>query len=197
MKKFTVIQQPIKLNFDMTKKIHIFGASGSGATTLGKNLSLHFGIPFLDADDYYWKNTNLPFQEPNPLEIRKSLLKSALLNYSDWIISGSLTSWGDEIKDEFSCAIYLYVPQEERIRRIKKREQERFNHRVELGGDMYEAHCKFIEWSKQYDEGTLSGRSKPIHEAWMKTLKCLLVRIEGNLNEDQVLKEAIKTLNQV
>jgi adenylate kinase family enzyme len=36
-------------------KIHIFGASGSGVSTLGKSLALQLKIPFYDADDFYWK----------------------------------------------------------------------------------------------------------------------------------------------
>ena len=140
-------------------KIHIFGASGSGVTTLGKNLSQHYQIPFLDADDYFWKETNPPFQEANPIETRKVLLKNALSIHSSWVISGSLISWADDVQDEFSCAIYLYAPEQERIQRIKNRERERFGERIEVGGDMYEGHSKFIKWAKQYDEGLLSGRS--------------------------------------
>lgn len=178
-----------------TIKIHIFGASGSGVTTLGKNLSLHFQIPFLDADDYYWKETNPPFQEANSIETRKALLKNALSRYSNWVVSGSLISWGDEIQNEFSCAIYLYVPKEERIQRIKNREQERFGERIKVGGDMYEGHSKFIEWAKQYDDGLLSGRSKPRHEAWIRTLKCPVIRIEGIFNEIEVMDYIVDRIN--
>lgn len=178
-------------------KIHIFGASGSGVSTLGRNLSQHYQIPFFDADDYYWKQTNPPYLEANPIESRKYLLTNALANKSFWIISGSLASWGDFIQDEFSCAIYLYVPQEERIKRIKKREKESFGTRIEISGDMYEAHSKFIEWAKQYDEGFLSGRSKHRHEAWSKTLKCPLIRIEGILDESELLNKAISSLAEI
>ncbi|MFA6236693.1 MAG: AAA family ATPase [Bacteriovorax sp.] len=178
-------------------KIHIFGASGSGVTTLGKNLSQHYRIPSLDADDYYWKETNPPFQEANPIEARKILLKNAISSHSSWVVSGSLISWGDTIQNEFSCAIYLYVPMHERIQRIKNRERKRFGERIEVGGDMYEGHSKFLEWAKQYDEGLLSGRSKPRHEAWMKTLKCPLLKIEGIFNEADLLSKTITYINEL
>jgi len=180
-----------------TIKIHIFGASGSGVTTLGKNLSQHYQIPFFDADDYYWKKTNPPYQEANTVESRKYLLTNALGNNPSWIISGSMASWGDFIQDDFSCVIYLYVPQEERIQRIKRREKESFGTRIEIGGDMYEAHSKFIEWAKQYDDGHLSGRSKPRHETWIGTLKCPLIRIEGIFNESELLNKAIYRINEL
>ena len=38
--------------------IHIFGASGSGTTTLGKYISRRLGYFFMDTDDYFWMPTN-------------------------------------------------------------------------------------------------------------------------------------------
>lgn len=35
--------------------IHIFGASGSGATTLGRFLAVQLNVPCFDSDDYFWK----------------------------------------------------------------------------------------------------------------------------------------------
>ncbi|WP_414847104.1 shikimate kinase [Chryseobacterium sp. IT-36CA2] len=34
-------------------RIHIFGASGSGVTTLGKALSEKLNIEYLDSDDFF------------------------------------------------------------------------------------------------------------------------------------------------
>ena len=183
----------------MTKnlKIHIFGASGSGVTTLGKNLSHYLGIPFFDADDFYWKKTNPPFQEANAIELRKSLINEALSGLQSWIVSGSLVAWSDEIQNEFNLAIYLYVPKEERSRRIKVRENTRFGSRVAPGGDMFEGHIKFIEWAMQYDEGFLGGRSKPRHKAWMETLKCPVIKIEDTLNEKDLHETVVAQINSL
>ena len=38
-------------------KILIFGASGSGTTTLGKEIEKITDFTHLDVDDYYWKKT--------------------------------------------------------------------------------------------------------------------------------------------
>ena len=38
-------------------KILIFGASGSGTTTLGKEIEKRTDFTHLDIDDYYWKKT--------------------------------------------------------------------------------------------------------------------------------------------
>ncbi len=180
---------------EKNKRIHIFGASGSGVSTLGKSLADHFAIPFFDADDYYWKKTDPPFQEANPPETRFSLLSNELSKSNDWIVSGSLLSWGDSLKHDFTHAIYLYIPKEERLRRIKSREKIRFGDRILPGGDMYEGHTKFIDWAMQYDEGLASGRSKPRHEAWIKTLECPLIRMEEVLSEKEILNKLLTQIS--
>lgn len=59
-------------------RIHIFGASGSGTTTLGRELSSRLGIVHLDTDDYYWFPTDPPFTAKRPIAERIELLKNEL-----------------------------------------------------------------------------------------------------------------------
>jgi adenylate kinase family enzyme len=175
-------------------KIHIFGASGSGVSTLGRALSSNLEIPFLDADDFYWKKTDPPYREANPIDERKILIKNAVSASNSWVVSGTLVSWGDSIQDEFNLAVYLYVSRDERVRRLKTREAEKFGSRIEIGGDMYQEHLKFIDWAAQYDEGYRGGRSKSKHEAWMKTLKCPVLRIEGIVSTEEALMRIKRNL---
>jgi len=43
--------------------IHIYGASGSGTSTLGIFISEQLGYTFMDTDDYFWIPTNLSTQK--------------------------------------------------------------------------------------------------------------------------------------
>ncbi len=172
-------------------KIHIFGASGSGVSTLGRALALELQIPFYDADDYYWKQTDPPFVEANPIDERKQLLKNAVVDNNSWVVAGTLVSWGNSIQDEFDFAVYLSVPTEERLLRVKKRESERFGSRIEVGGDMHDAHLKFLDWAAQYDEGYMGGRSKPKHEAWIKTMTFPILRIDGAISVEDALSRVL------
>ena len=43
----------------MKNVIHIFGASGSGTTTLGKKICSELGYTLMDTDAYYWIPTEL------------------------------------------------------------------------------------------------------------------------------------------
>lgn len=107
-------------------------------------------------------------------------MKDAVLISPSWVVSGTLVSWGNVIQDQFDFAVYVYAPREVRLQRVKKRELEKFGARIQVGGDMHEGHLKFLDWAAQYDEGYLGGRSKKKHEAWIETLNCPVLRIDGS-----------------
>jgi adenylate kinase family enzyme len=117
-------------------KIYIFGASGSGTTTLGTALSKKLNIPQYDADDYFWERTDPPFTTKRDTENRIKLLKTDLSQNDSWILTGSIMGWGDFIVDELDLAVYIYIQQSIRMERILKREIERYGSRIEKGNDM-------------------------------------------------------------
>ena len=82
-------------------KILIMGASGSGTSTLAKELSKRKSFVHLDADKFYWANTLIPFQEKIPLEIRNQKLLDGFNKDVNVVISGSLVSWGEHWKNLF------------------------------------------------------------------------------------------------
>lgn len=168
-------------------RIHIFGASGSGTTTLAMHLSQKLNVCHFDADNYYWKKTNPPFAEKNPIPERHRLLLADMNGLESWVLSGAMDSWSEPFLPLFDLVVFLYVPAEIRIERLKKREQERYGSRILPGGDMHQAHLEFIEWAAQYDQGVMSGRSKKRHEDWLARLSCPVLRIEGEISPDSAL----------
>jgi len=178
----------------MKLKIHTVGASGSGTTTLAKALANHLKISHFDADSYYWEPTDPQFTVKRPPELRVELLRKDLDREQSWVLSGSLVKWGESLQDRFTNVVFISLPSEIRIARLKKREFERFGERIELGGDMHQQHLDFIEWAKKYDEGGLEVRSRKLHEAWFKTLKCPLTRVSGEISTDQQVASVISSL---
>lgn len=164
-------------------RIHIFGASGSGTTTLGEYLGREMNLPHFDSDNYYWKKTDPPFVEKNSIPERQRLLLSDLNKSESWVLSGSLDSWSEPFMPLFTLAVFLYVPTETRIERIIRREESRHGSRILSGGDMHKLHVEFIEWARQYDRGSTSGRNLKRHEEWIKTLKCPILRLENQPTE--------------
>jgi adenylate kinase family enzyme len=167
------------------KRIHIFGASGAGTTTLGKSLAERFTIPHLDTDDYFWGKTDIPHTKIRPLEQRIELLKTDLDKNPEWVLSGSLCGWGDFAIPMFTFAVFLWIPQDLRMSRLKDRELERFGQEaLAPGGWFHENHTGFMAWAAQYDTAGPDMRSRALHEEWMKNLPCRLVRFEQPLSAE-------------
>lgn len=160
--------------------IHIFGASGSGTSTLGAYISERFGYAFMDTDDFYWKPTNPPYQEARPVSERLELMKSRIAKSGDVVISGSLSGWGDGLIPLFTLAVRLVTDSAIRLERLKKREKDKFGARVEAGGDMFDEHHAFLAWAANYDSGDQTIRSKALHDEWQKLLTCPLIVLDGS-----------------
>lgn len=169
--------------------IHIFGASGSGTTTLGKKICEELGYKHMDTDDYFWLPTDPKFTHKRPAEERIALMKRDIERFENVVISGHLAGWGDPLIPYFTLAVRMELDQGIRIERLRKREYERFGSRIEPGGDMHEQHLNFIEWAKKYDTGDMTHRSKMRHDAWQKTLPCEVITLSGTDSVDTNFKK--------
>jgi GrpB-like predicted nucleotidyltransferase (UPF0157 family)/cytidylate kinase len=163
----------------MNTIIHIFGASGTGTSTLGMELERDYGFKWLDTDYYFWKPTDPPFVQSRPYEERIALLGKDIKANSKCVITGSMCGWGDAFISELALAVFVDAPTAIRIDRLDKREYERFGERIREGGDMFEEHTRFIEWAKTYETDSSTGRCRRLHYDWMKTLPCSIMRLDG------------------
>lgn len=165
----------------MKQVIHIFGASGSGTSTLGRYISKELGYFFMDTDDYFWEPTNPPYTKKRNLFTRIKLMKEDIERYDNVVISGSLVDWGDELIPLFTLAIRIEADTNIRLERLKIREREKFGSRIDIGGDMYDNHAEFINWAASYDDGGIDMRSKVKHDNWQKQLMCPLIIVDGSI----------------
>ena len=160
------------------KRIHIFGASGSGTTTLGRALAEQLGSIHLDTDDYFWVKTDPPFQRIRPLDVRVSMLGEAL-QATQWVLSGSVCDWGSHFSSQFDLAIFLSVPNDVRIERLRKRELERYGRLLEEDEEFKKQNREFMDWAGRYETGGMDVRSRVVHEAWISILPCPVLRLDG------------------
>lgn len=173
----------------MINHIHILGPSGSGTTTIGRKLSQKYKFAHFDADNYFWKPTEPPYQNLRSIEERRRLLNKDLKNEPRWIISGSFCGWGDIFMDDFDLVIYLWTPINVRLSRLKRREQQRFGSAVLPGGKMFERHQEFLDSAARYDYDQSEFRNRRTHEEWMQKLECPILKIEGEKTvEETILK---------
>lgn len=87
--------------------------------------------------------------------------------------------WGTEVESAFSLVIFLYVPTEVRLRRLKQRELKTFG----------KVNPAFLQWAAEYDAGTAEGRSLARHEDWLATRECQVMRFHGSQKVAELLSE--------
>lgn len=162
-------------------RIHIVGASGSGVTSLGRALAETLAIPHHDTDDYFWQPTVPPYQKKRERAERLRLMQEVFLPRADWILSGSLEGWGDDIIPYFELVIFLSTPREIRLRRLRAREATHFGaDAVAPGGWRHHDTEDFVEWASHYEDGDREGRSLAKHTAWLARLPCPVLRLDGS-----------------
>lgn len=175
-------------------KILLFGASGSGTTTLGNEIQKKTHFKHLDADEYYWKKTNPPFKEKIPLTERNKKLKTDFKKYEDIVLSGSMVSWGKEWETAFDLAVFIQLENTIRMERLKKREAERYGEKLLTNKEIQQNSKAFLEWADQYENPNFDGRSLKIHSQWMELLHCKILRLDGQMELDKKVELVLKEI---
>lgn len=176
---------------DKPRGIIVFGASGAGSTTLGRELARILDFEHYDTDDYFFEQTDPPFTQTRPLHKRIALLRSSIK--SNFVLSGCIREFGGAFDSMLAMAVFVTTPTNIRIERLEKREFSRYGERIKLGGDLYDSHLKFIEYVATYDNGGMEIRSSASQEAWAKTQSCPVIRVDGTkdcrINAENIAKQ--------
>ncbi|WP_053228079.1 hypothetical protein [Spirochaeta cellobiosiphila] len=159
------------------KHIHIFGASGSGTTTLAEKLCKKLPHKHLDSDDFFWKTK---YTETNPRDVRLNLLKKELYYYDNWILSGAVIDWGNPIIPLFDLVIFISVTNEIRLKRLREREVKRYGDEISPKGHRYKDFLQFMEWADRYETGGMDVRSRYQQKTWLEDLSCSTIELNGD-----------------
>ena len=171
------------------KNIHIFGASGSGSTTFARAIADRYGYHHIDTDDALWEKTDPPFTVKRDLPAVKNLIEMQMSENEKNVISGEFLGWGDFLKGKIDLLVYMHLPVEIRIERIKAREIKRFGARVLPGGDMHQAHLDFLAWVREYEHGDDTRRSVAMHQKWLKRVDIPILRVEEAASIETLLQK--------
>lgn len=172
----------------MKKRIHIFGASGSGTTSIGKAVCNELGYRHFDSDDYLWLPTAEPYTVMRSPEEYIGLINADLTSNESWILSGHVShGLADVLLPLYELVVFVRVPHDIRMERIKNREFERFGDEIFPGGKRYEHSQEFLEWAAGYETET-GRRSLQAHEKWLASVKCPILKITNDSFEESVKK---------
>ena len=173
----------VKTNF---MKLHIMGASCSGSTTLGNALAQKLGTPYFDSDEYFWEKTNPPFTTKRNPALRNEMLIHDIAKHDSWIIGGSLLKW--ELNLTFDLIVFLYIPHEIRMERLRKRELERYGDIILTAPVRNQQYLDFMEWARGYDDNPTPGRTLAAHENWLAQQTCPILEIRGDYSVEERIR---------
>lgn len=160
-------------------RLGITGASGCGVTTLGAALAVRLDAVHIDTDDHFWVATDPPYRDKRDVPERLRRIRAEQGRTGRWVVSGTLDGWAEPAMLAAELIVFLEVPTEIRLERLRQRESMRFGEDLLPGGAMHDNHREFIDWAAHYEDGTRPGRSRPRHERWLAGLGIPVQRLDG------------------
>ena len=152
--------------------ICVCGLNGSGKTTIAKALSQKINFCHFDVENYYFDSkSGVPYAQARTREQVEALLMEDIQKHPQFIFSAVNGNFNDTVTSKYKLVIYLSVPLDERMRRIKQRAYDKFGDRVLEGGDMYEQEQKFFDFC--------AGRSDEKIVKWLEALSCHVMMLDG------------------
>ena len=188
--------------------IAICGLNGAGKSTLAHALAQKTGWFEMDAEDYYFPEQRdsrrsaleggtpadtrqylggLPFSISRTKDEVCSAMLADMRSHPHFILAGVTLNWPDEILARIGMAFHVILPAQERVRRIRMREEARFGERVLPGGDMYAQQCEFRKIALERDPAAV--------EESLKKLRCPVVLLDGTLAPQQNLNKILERLD--
>jgi adenylate kinase family enzyme len=179
-------------------KLHFFGASGAGVTTLGEALGAQLGVPYFDTDTYFWLPTEPPFTQRRPAAVRDALLARDLAEQPSWLLGGSLVGWGEHWLSAFDLAVFLWLPPTLRMARLQQREAERYGAAIRADPARAAQSRAFLAWAAGYDNNTSGGsRTLANHTNWLGRFTCPVLVLRGDLTVAERVARVQTTMREL
>lgn len=129
-------------------KVQIIGGSGTGKSTLAKFISENENIMWIDTDRYLWKDET--FTENHSIEKRIEMYEKDIESNDQYVVSGSVFSWNPNGFSNRNLFVFLYLDEEIRMERLRKREIRRDNPKKTWTDEYGNNTNEFLEWCKTY-----------------------------------------------
>lgn len=166
--------------------ICVCGLNGCGKTTLAKALAKELNFKHMDIENYYFSPEDDSYSSPKGREEVETLLLNDIKDNPSFVFSVVNPNITAEINKNYDIIVYLSAPLEIRIKRIKARSFEKFGKRILPGGDMHEKEKNFEERVAKKDSAKT--------EAWLKSLTCKVIYLDGTRPIAENLKQSLSQL---
>ncbi len=157
--------------------ICICGLNGSGKTALSSALAKELNFKHMDIENYYFSPTDTTYSSQKSREEVENLLLDDMQHNSCFVFSAVNGNISKEVNKFYDVVIYLDVPLDIRMARIRQRALDKFGNRILPSGDMYEQEEKFFE--------SAAKKSPEKIKSWLKTINCKIFHLDGTKPIDE------------
>ncbi|MDO7886425.1 adenylate kinase [Hymenobacter cheonanensis] len=179
-------------------KLHLFGASGTGVSTLGEALAQVLPVPYFNTDDYFWETSDPPFTRRRPPAVRAARLAHDLARQESWIVGGSIVGWDEKWLAAFDLVVFLWLPPALRLQRLRLREHARYGHLLLTDPGQAARTQAFLDWAAGYDDSSTGGtRTLATHTRWLAQFACPVLELRGDLPVAERLAAVRARLHQL
>lgn len=166
-------------------RIIVCGGNGAGKSTLGRVLAQKLGWKFTDIEDYYFtgNNNEYDYGAARTREEVAALLLEDMKAYTDFVLSAVKGNYG-EAASMFDCAVFITVPKNVRMKRVRERSHKKFGDRMLPGGDLYEKEERFFNMVENRSEDDITD--------WLNSLNIPVIKIDGT----QAIEKSVADMQQ-
>ncbi|HNX13296.1 MAG TPA: shikimate kinase [Oscillospiraceae bacterium] len=90
--------------------IIVFGANGSGKSTIGRELARVLNYKFMDHEDYHFEKSEIPYTVERTREECLRLMLADIDEYGSFVLCTVTGDFCEEISSIYDFAVYLSAP---------------------------------------------------------------------------------------
>lgn len=170
-------------------RIMVCGLNGTGKSTLGKALAEKLHFHFTDNEDLYFSKSDpdYVYASPRTKEEVRPLLLQEIKAHENFVFASVKGDYEDDVYSFFQYVVFIYVPRDIRLQRVKNRSFQKFGNRMLPGGDLFEQEENFFRLVSSRPENTV--------EEWIKALRCPVIRIDGTEPVEDNIKIIVRKIH--
>ena len=159
--------------------ILICGLNGAGKSTLGKALAEKLRFHYIDNENLYFPKTDphYLYASPRTREEAEALLLREIKSHENFILSAVKGDYGEAFHLFLQYIVWLRVPRDIRIQRVKARSFQKFGARMLPGGDLYQQEAQFFHMAQ--------SRPERFVEEWVTSLDRPVLQIDGTRSVEE------------
>lgn len=170
-------------------RIVLCGGNGAGKSTLGRALAQALNLRFLDIEQYYFPDRlpNEAYGLARSQEEVTALLLEDLQKPEGSVLAAVKADYSQAVSACFTSAVYIDVPKDIRMQRIRQRSYGKFGDRMLPGGDLYEQEQRFFDMVQ-------NRTVEPILQ-WLASMFIPVIRIDGTRPMEENLALLLEQLS--